>query len=102
MPEPIQQPQGQPSTPLPEPSYAQQVIETIAAELERTANRRRLLTEVGLRRAFTVSVAARLHHLPTAVANEGADHVAELLPDTGPLITHGEYALHLREIAGTA
>jgi hypothetical protein len=95
----IHVPPEQHTPPLPEPSYARQVIEVMAAELERTGNRRRLLTEVGLRRAFTVAVAAKLHTLPTVVANEVADRVAALLPGSGPLDTHGAYAQQLRKIA---
>lgn len=93
-------PPDQHSPALPEPSYARQVIEAIATELERPANRRRLLTEVGLRRAFNTAVAVRLHQLPTPVANEVSDRVAAMLPDSTPAATHGQYAEVLRELAG--
>ncbi|MGW4042983.1 hypothetical protein [Streptomyces sp. NPDC004721] len=99
MPNRTDQPLPQHTPALPEPSYARQVLDVIVDELERTGNRRRLLTEVGLRRAFTVAVAAKLHALPTAVANEVSEQVAKLLPNTGPVITHGGYATLLREIA---
>ncbi|GAB2731684.1 hypothetical protein [Streptomyces bullii] len=92
------QPPDQP-TPLPGPSYVRQVLDCMADEMERLSNRRRLLTEVGLRRAFNVAVATQLHELPTAVADEASDKAAELLPDTGPIITHGEYATLLRQVA---
>lgn len=92
-------PPDQHSPQLPEPSYASVVLTTMAAWMERVANRRRLLTEVGLRRAFTVAVAARLHQLPTAVADEVAARVARMLPDCGPVTTHGQYAAVLRQLA---
>lgn len=85
---------------LPEPSYASTVIATMADELERTGNRRRLLTEVGLNRAFTVAVAARLHALPTIVADEVSERVARLLPPLAPDTTCGQYAPLLRTLAG--
>lgn len=91
---PAQHPPG-----LPEPSYARQVITTIAAELERTGNRRDLVTDVSLRRAFTVSVAAKLHSLPTPVADEVSTQVADLLPDPTLTITRSACVHRLRELA---
>lgn len=79
--------------------HARTVIEAIAAYMEAPPNRGRLLTRIGVQRAFNIAVAARLHDLPTAVADEVSDRVAELLPDTGPTITHGEYAKLLRQVA---
>ena len=91
---PTQHPPG-----LPEPSYARQVITTIAAELERTGNRRDLVTGIDMRRAFTVSVAARLHQLPTPVADEVSAKVADLLPDPALTITRSECTHRLRQLA---
>ncbi|MFD4968930.1 hypothetical protein [Streptomyces sp. NPDC058424] len=71
------------------------MLDVMADELERLSNRRRLLTEVGLHRAFTAAIGT----VPTEVAFEVGDHVTALLPDTGPVITHGGYATLLREIA---
>lgn len=84
---------------LPEPSYASQVLTTMASELNRTGNRRDLVTDIRLRRAYTVAVAAKLHQLPTAVADEVAVKVADLLPDPTLTITHGETVTRLRQLA---
>jgi hypothetical protein len=92
-------PPDQPTPPLPEPTYASVVLTTVAAELERTGNRRDLVSDIALRRAFTVSVAARLHTLPTAVADEVSKKVADLLPDPALIITRGACTLRLRQLA---
>ncbi|MFB6955484.1 hypothetical protein ACFCYB_00250 [Streptomyces sp. NPDC056309] len=84
-----------PGSPHGEPSHVRSVLDVMAHELERLSNRRRLLTEVGLRRAFTAAIGT----VPTEVADEVGDRVTALLPDTGPVITHGGYATLLREIA---
>ncbi|NUS13461.1 MAG: hypothetical protein HOY69_19005 [Streptomyces sp.] len=92
-------PPEQHTPPLPEPSYASAVLTTMAAELERTGNRRDILTNIALRRAYTVSIAAKLHQLPTAVADEVSQKVADLLPDPDLTATHGATADRLRELA---
>lgn len=86
---------------LPEPSYASAVLTTMAAELERTGNRRDILTNIALRRAYTVSVAAIVgrRNLPDPVANEVSQKVADLLPDPDLTATHGATADRLRELA---
>ncbi|MGW5123264.1 hypothetical protein ACWEQ7_04215 [Streptomyces sp. NPDC004069] len=84
-----------PGSPHGETSHTRSVLGVMVDELERTANRRRLLTEVGLRRAFTAAIGT----VPTEVADKVGDRVTALLPDTGPVITHGGYATLLREIA---
>lgn len=92
----VQHPPG-----LPEPSYVSLVLTTIAAELERTRNRRDLLTDIHLRRAYTVSVAAVTgrRNLPDPVANEVSQKVAGLLPDPAAVLTHGDCATRLRQLA---
>lgn len=90
----------QPTPTPPEPSHVRRVLDAIADELERPSNRRRLLTEVGLRRAFNTAVEAKLNSVPTEIGDQAADQAAEMLPDSGPVITHGAYARLLREVAG--
>lgn len=86
---------------LPEPSYVSLTLTTIADELERTGNRRDILTNIALRRAYTVSIAAIVgrRNLPTPVANEVSQKVAELLPDPDLTATHGATADRLRQLA---
>ncbi|MFJ9758311.1 hypothetical protein [Streptomyces sp. NPDC101149] len=67
----------------------------MADEMERISNRPRLLTEVGLRLAFTAAIST----LPEDVADRIGDQVTALLPDTGPVVTHGSYAWLLRQTA---
>lgn len=97
----IHVPPEQHTPPLPEPSYVSLTLSTIAAELERVANRRDLVTVIGLRRAYTVSVAAvtGTRNLPDPVANEVSEKVADLLPDPALTITHGECCTRLRQLA---
>lgn len=87
---------------LPEPSYVSLTLTTMAAELERVANRRTLLTDLRLRSAYVASVAAvtGTRNLPDAVANEVGEKVADLLPDPALTITHGETVARLRQLAG--
>jgi hypothetical protein len=92
-------PPERPTPAIPEPSYAQQVIGCMAAELERTGNHRDLITDITLRRMFTVAVAAKLHQLPTPVADEVASKVADRLPDPALTITLGDCITRLRETA---
>ncbi|MFB7461266.1 hypothetical protein [Streptomyces sp. NPDC056188] len=93
MPDSTQKP---PEPPSPELSHAHRVLTVMADELERLSNRRRLLTEVGLRRAYTAAIGT----VPAEVADAVGDQVAALLPGSGPTITHGDYARLLRQIAG--
>ncbi|MFF9894947.1 hypothetical protein [Streptomyces longispororuber] len=99
MPNRTDQPPDQPTPALPEPSYAAQVLTTIAAELDHPGARGRLLAEPSLRRAFTRAVAYRLHKLPTPIADTVAARVASLLPPGGPAITQHAVAIRLRDIA---
>ncbi|MGW5590244.1 hypothetical protein [Streptomyces sp. NPDC003857] len=89
------QPPEQHSPALPETTYTRRALTVMADEMERISNRRRLLTEVGLRLAFTAAIGT----LPEGVADHIGDQVTALLPDTGPVITHGSYARLLRQTA---
>ncbi|MEU6497555.1 hypothetical protein ABZ890_45620 [Streptomyces sp. NPDC046984] len=93
MPERTEQPPEQPSPALPETTYTRRALTVMADEMERISNRRRLLTEVGLRLAFTAAIGT----LPEEMADHIGDQVTALLPDTGPVITHGSYARLLRQ-----
>ncbi|MEU7969191.1 hypothetical protein AB0D09_38005 [Streptomyces sp. NPDC049097] len=80
---------------LPETTYTRHALTAMADEMERISNRRRLLTEVGLRLAFTAAIGT----LPEEVAEHIGEQVTALLPDTGPVITYGSYARLLRQTA---
>ncbi|MGW2550678.1 hypothetical protein [Streptomyces sp. NPDC001635] len=95
MPERTEQPPEQHSPALPETTYTQRALTAMADEMERISNRRRLLTEVGLRLAFNAAIGT----LPEEVAEHSGEQVTALLPDTGPVITHGSYARLLRQTA---
>ncbi|MEI5100325.1 hypothetical protein RB200_19580 [Streptomyces sp. PmtG] len=98
MPERIHRPPDQPSPQLPEPSYASQVLTTAAAELERMGQAH-ITTETTLRRAITVAVAARLHTLPTAVADAAASTAWAAIPPGVDGNTHRVQAAVLRGAA---
>jgi hypothetical protein len=102
MPDLTHQPQAAeaPSSPLTEPSYAAQVLETMADELIRVG-KSRIVTEVMLRRAHRVAVAARLHALPTPVADEAAAKAWAAIPADAAGNTHAEQAALLRTVART-
>ncbi|MBA4865941.1 hypothetical protein H1V43_32270 [Streptomyces sp. PSKA54] len=61
----------------------------------------RIVTEVMLRRAHTVAVAARLHKLPTPVADSAAAKAWGAIPANAAGNTHSEQAGILRAIART-
>ena len=98
MPEITDQPPDQHSPVLPEPSYAAQVLMAAAAELERVGPGRRA-TETALRRAITVAVAARLHHLPDAVVRQAATRAWDAIPAGVEGNTNGVQARILRGAA---
>ncbi|GED89335.1 hypothetical protein [Streptomyces sp. 6-11-2] len=70
----------------------------MADEVERAGNRRDLITHIALRRAYTVAVAAKLHQLPTPVADEVSAKVAGLLPDPAATLLRSECTSRLREL----
>ncbi|MFJ5151396.1 hypothetical protein ACIQCF_07370 [Streptomyces sp. NPDC088353] len=71
----------------------------MADEVERAGNQRDLITDIALRRAYTVAVAAKLHQLPTLVADEVSAKVADLLPDPAATLLRGDCTSRLRELA---
>ncbi|MGW4560088.1 hypothetical protein ACWEOV_41735 [Streptomyces sp. NPDC004365] len=95
MPNRTDRPPEQHSPALPETTYTRHALTVMADEMERRTNRRRLLTEVGLRLAFNAAIGT----LPEEVAEHIGEQVTALLPDTGPVITHGSYARLLRQTA---
>lgn len=98
MPNRTDQPPDQPTPALPEPSYASQVLTLAAAELERMG-KARVITEINLRRAFRVAVAARLHSLPTVVADKAAATAWAAIPPGIEGNTHRVQAAVLRGVA---
>lgn len=83
----------------PEPSPVRRFLEAMASYMERPGNCGRLLTRIGVASAFSSAAAKAANTLPKAELDETCDRVTALLPDTGPVITHGGYALLLRKIA---